>query len=79
MKIEKQVCDVCGADDAKTYHMPAYRTFDSRDGRSAFKEPQIEFALVDLCDKCALKATRLHSVGVMCEEYKIAKKGGDYD
>lgn len=74
MKVEKRVCDVCGADNATSYKMPAYRTFDSCDGRSIYKEPQLVTASVDLCNKCALKVTRLHSVGVMCEEYKIGKK-----
>ncbi len=73
MKVEKTVCDICGADNAKTYRIPTYRTFDSCDGRSSFP-PSLCIENVDLCDKCALDATNIHSVGVMCYKYEIKEK-----
>lgn len=73
MKVEKTVCDICGADKAKSYSIPTYRTFDSCDGRSSFP-PALSVENVDLCDKCALEATNIHSVGVMEYKYKIEPK-----
>lgn len=70
-------CDICGAENAKTYTMPTYRTFDSCDGKTFFKEPQLTLNKIDLCDKCALKATNIHEIGVMEQKYVInPQKGG---
>lgn len=73
MKVEKTICDICGADKANSYTIPTYRTFDACDGRTSFP-PELVVENVDLCDKCALAATNIHSVGVMSHEYKIKAK-----
>lgn len=73
MKVNTTVCDICRADEAQTYRVPVYRTFDSCDGMTCFP-PRPEVKTLDLCDKCALEATNIHSVGVMCEEFKIRPK-----
>lgn len=71
MKVQKCVCDICGADNADHYRMPMYRTFDNNDGKTFFNSPKLIAKDVDLCERCALAATNIHSVGVMCEEYQI--------
>lgn len=79
--INKRVCDICGADKAKSYKVPVYRTFDSCDGMTVYKTPRLDVKTLDLCDACALKSTNIHSVGVMCEEFRIStlyNKGSEH-
>lgn len=73
MKVEKIVCDICGADKATSYTIPTYHTFDACDGRCTFP-PALHVEKVDLCDKCALEATNIHSIGVMCYQYELKSK-----
>ena len=65
------LCDICGKEDAKTYHVLTYRTFDSTDGQSRYNPPQLRVESIDLCYDCAIKSTNIHSVGVQCDEYEI--------
>lgn len=71
MKVSKCVCDICGADNANHYRIPMYRTFDSTDGKTFYNSPQLVVGDIDLCARCALESTNIHSIGVMCEEYQI--------
>lgn len=64
-------CDICGAENAKTYTMPVYRTFDGCDGKTFYKQPHLCKKTVYLCDKCALKSSNVHEIGVMEEKYCI--------
>lgn len=74
MRVEKTVCDICGADNAKSYTIPAYSTFDSQDGRHIYPEPCLVVETLDLCEKCALEATNIHSIGVCCKQYELKPK-----
>ena len=73
MKVEATVCDICGSVKAHTYTIPTYRTFDSQDGRCIF-EPKLSVETLDLCDKCALEATSIHSIGICDQDYEIKPK-----
>lgn len=58
MEIKKKVCDCCGAENAKTYRSLAISRIEHTEGYPIDK-PYASEIQVDLCDKCALKATNL--------------------
>lgn len=70
-------CDICGKENAKTYHTIVYRTFDAEDGHTIYNPPRIEETKVDLCNDCALKATNLHSVGICAEEFELKSQASE--
>ncbi|MCI8621347.1 MAG: hypothetical protein HFJ50_06465 [Clostridia bacterium] len=73
--VEIEICDICGK-EAKTRRMivPTYRTFDANDGRTFYSEKQFHNEELDFCKECLEKITKVHSIGVMCDEYEIEKE-----
>ena len=71
MKETKCYCDICKTEGARTYSVLTYRTFDSTDGRFCYNKPQFYVENLDLCDKCAIKSTNIHSIGVQCNKYEL--------
>lgn len=62
-------CDGCGCESSavnpvKTYKTIAYRKFDSTEGRPLDKE-YVSQIVVDLCEKCARKATNVEDTSCM--------------
>lgn len=62
-------CDGCGCEISNPsqynhYRMPAYKRYDSMEGRPLDKE-YITQVDVDLCDKCARKATNVEDTSCM--------------
>lgn len=69
------ICDCCGKEgQTEKLTAIAYRTNSFSDG-AAFDKPLVVATTLDLCEDCALKATNLHSVGVMSDEYRIENHG----
>lgn len=60
-----------GKENARSVRTLVYRTFDSTDGRTFYKKPQIMEDSLDLCDDCLSKATNIQSIGVGCREFRI--------
>lgn len=62
-------CDGCGcenttANPVKKYSILAYRRYDSTEGRPLDKE-EVSQIVVDLCQKCARKATNVEDTSCM--------------
>ena len=54
--------------------VPVYRTFDSNEGKIFYSEKRFEQAKLDLCKECLEKITKIHSIGVCCEEYEVKEE-----
>lgn len=68
--INISICDLCKKEkDTQKISVPVYRTFDSNDGKLFYSEKRFEQAKLDLCRDCLEKITKIHSIGVCCEEY----------
>ena len=68
--ISIKICDLCKKEkDTQKMSVPVYRTFDSNDGKCFYSEKRFEQAKLDLCRDCLEKITKIHSIGVCCEEY----------
>ena len=68
--ISISICDLCKKEkDTQKMSVPVYRTFDSNDGKLFYSEKRFEQAKLDLCRDCLEKITKIHSIGVCCEEY----------
>ena len=66
MKITTIVCDICGSEEnVNTMSLPAFRTFDSTEGRTFYDEPNIGFITIDICPCCLRKVTNIHDRRVM--------------
>lgn len=73
--IEIETCDLCGKEtDTERMKIPTYRTFDANDGRIFYDEKQFCNEELDLCNECLEKITKVHSIGVMCDEYEIERE-----
>lgn len=67
-------CKICGADNATAYRIPTYRTFNTWDEKTKFS-PVLSVENIDLCDKCALEATNIHSIGLLIgDKYELKPK-----
>lgn len=65
-------CDLCKKETSiQRMKIPVYRTFDADDGRTFYKDKQFENIELDICRNCLEEITKVHSIGVCCEEYKI--------
>ena len=67
-------CDLCKKETSiQRMKIPVYRTFDANDGRTFYKDKQFENVELDICRNCLEEITKVHSIGVCCEEYKIER------
>ncbi len=72
--VEIEICDLCKKETNTTrMKIPTYRTFDSNDGRTFYSEKQFNNEELDLCRECLEKITKVHSIGIMSEEYEIER------
>lgn len=77
--IEIEICDLCRKETGTVkMKIPTYRTFDANDGRTFYNEKHFCNEELDLCNECLEKITKVHSTGVMCDEYEIEKEK-DYE
>lgn len=62
-----KICDICGkeGEDVSMLQLPMYRTFDSCDGRTFYKQPSVSIQPIDICAECFRKCTNIHDRRVM--------------
>lgn len=73
-KIEIQICDLCKEEkEIQNIIVPVFRTFDANDGRTFYDRKIFSNEKLDLCNDCLEKITKVHSIGVCCDDYKVVK------
>lgn len=79
MKVQKVICDVCGAEikDSKDKedrrYIPVIFHTNQTDGHET--EPYISFEYMDICDSCLMKLTNLHAEGCQGHNKYYWKEG----